>query len=258
MSKLRLDYFLSLGLKLVKGDEYDYSNMHIKLAPVGVKSSNKPCENDENRFITSFALRKNTGVQPCGDDVPVVVERVDEGHWSNAAKACDWNTGIGVDDINSWKPDIDALIKMQDEFDSNAYKAKCDDVLIDRAVKQQVATDSQEIAKAMSDSVEQKPRVKVEYVKRDFTKLSDAFIAHEYAALYYNVNESYLMANNAGVVSHYELDNLYRKVETEISWQDEFKLFLSLILCDEEVREIISSVDGWDKEFLEMCNHVAH
>ena len=64
-----------------------------------------------------------------------------------------------------------------------------------------------------------KPRVKVEYVKVRFSKLSDAFREHEESPLYICDKGQYHKANGRwiyNIVEAGEWFSLYRKVETEI------------------------------------------
>ncbi len=79
--KLRLDFFLSLGLKLVKWDEFTVPTRTADgLATEDLKvvhdteNANNAWERDNECFVVSLAPRKNTGALPCGDDVPVVVD----------------------------------------------------------------------------------------------------------------------------------------------------------------------------------------
>lgn len=109
--KLRLDYFLSVGGKVATGDLVSVPFCEILEVENDKHANifNEPGEGDCERFIISFAPRKNTGKQPVPDRFPVL--------WSqrnNTRK----NIGLGLDweqlIMDSWKPDIDALIKLQD------------------------------------------------------------------------------------------------------------------------------------------------
>ncbi len=121
---LRLDYFLSLGLKPYLGDSFSCrGSLHVVDAlNIGVISSSDAlhCE----RFITSLAPRENTGAQPCGDNVPVVVEWGDGLNEVDAAVNVLWNTDGFRNDIDSWSPDLAELIKMQDEHDAKRKRAR--------------------------------------------------------------------------------------------------------------------------------------
>jgi hypothetical protein len=125
MDKLRLDYFLSLGLKLVEGDKYIFTEREYTIT--GGDNASAISEDEfynEDRIITSFAPRKNTGEQPCGDDVPVLVtllnKEVREAGGNNSCEgvgsySTDLNSQYQVD---TWQPDIEELIKMQSEHDA--------------------------------------------------------------------------------------------------------------------------------------------
>jgi hypothetical protein len=127
--KLRLDYFLSLGLKLVEKDGLD----HVMSCAFTIHDGNATCFREVNRgsknyFITSLAPRENTGEQPCGDDAMVYVDlsNGDQVRW--LAKHFEW-TGAGDYVVETWKPDIEAIIKMQIEFDKNKHCKKFDDAI---------------------------------------------------------------------------------------------------------------------------------
>jgi hypothetical protein len=66
-------------------------------------------------------------VQPCGDNVPVIVELENDGHWEAPANHCRWGfEKVDMEtNIKSWKPDLEALIEMQNEHDKQLItKAK--------------------------------------------------------------------------------------------------------------------------------------
>ncbi len=111
MDELRLDYFLSKGLKLVTGD-----------------TSTSDIENQ--CFIVSFAQRKNTGEQPCGDDVPVIINGNNGYEHEYLSKVVAWDRSPEKSSngafyaILTWKPDLDALIKMQIEHDDGLRKKR--------------------------------------------------------------------------------------------------------------------------------------
>ena len=119
--KLRLDFFKSIGGKVAKGDvviDSDGNRVAIKSSAL-LNSYNLANHSDDKCFIESFALRKNTGEQPCGDDMPVLVEHsVSECLDGEAHKAfmCEWDLNDGC--IKSWEYDLEALIKMQAEHDA--------------------------------------------------------------------------------------------------------------------------------------------
>ncbi len=126
MGKLRLDYFLSLGLKLVDGDVI--LNERGNARPVSnAKWWNCWAVNDSKKFIESLAWRKNTGEQPCGGDIPVEVcfnnkachEPLNVKHSVKECKAKiqDWGDCSLTLSIDHWRPSVDGLIKMQQEHD---------------------------------------------------------------------------------------------------------------------------------------------
>ena len=116
MNKLRLDFFLSLGLKLVEGDRLlrDYGEFVLD-SDTARNMSNYTGAADIT--ITSLAQRKNTGVQPCGDDIQVRVQLGDDSIDTGCcarAKVWNWNDN----ELVAWKLDLEELIKMQDEHDT--------------------------------------------------------------------------------------------------------------------------------------------
>ncbi len=126
MGKLRLDYFLGLGLKLVDGDVI--LNERGNARPVSnAKWWNCWAVNDSKKFIESLAWRKNTGEQPCGGDIPVEVcfnnkachEPLNVKHSVKECKAKiqDWGDCSLTLSIDHWRPSVDGLIKMQQEHD---------------------------------------------------------------------------------------------------------------------------------------------
>jgi len=115
--KLRLDYFLSLGLTLEHGDFIDDGDGN----PFEITQLNQLILDKYVKFYTvvSFVPRKNTGEQPCDDDMPVLVEySVSEclDGEAHAAFMFEWDLNDGC--IKSWKYDLEALIKMQAEHDT--------------------------------------------------------------------------------------------------------------------------------------------
>jgi hypothetical protein len=120
MSKLRLDYFLSLGGEFVAKDRVlrDYGEMTFD-SDTARNMNNYTGAADI--FVTHFELRENTGSQPCGDGVPIatcwdVNDNVEIGLAGN------FDFAIDIINITTWKPDIEALIKMQNEHDANELK----------------------------------------------------------------------------------------------------------------------------------------
>ena len=118
MSKLRLDYFLSLGLKLVEGDTCtspSLSVMHTIEDKDDAEDWNNDSDLNNQCFVLEFAHRKNTGEQPCGDDVPVIMKDKDNNTSRGAASYYEWSLKKGR--YITFIPDLDALIKMQNEHD---------------------------------------------------------------------------------------------------------------------------------------------
>ena len=235
--KLRLDYFKSIGGKVAKGDTVtDLGSRVVELSNhILVDPYNLVSYLDDKHFIESFAPRKNTGEQPCGDDMPVLVEySVSECLDGEAHKAfmCEWDLNDGC--IKSWKYDLESLIKMQTEHDAKKVEPV-------------------------------KSRVKVEYVKVRFSKLSDAFREHEESPLYICDKGQYHKANGRwiyNIVEAGEWFSLYRKVETEITWQDELKECLNssevgIGKLNLTMFESISSHSVESEEFIKMCHLVS-
>ena len=127
MNKLRLSFFKSLGGDFVAGDKVSFKNTVFDI----VSSFNRPlfecsviqanASQPKETYIDSFAPRNNTGEQPMPDGFPVVAYMR-----SINMLAIDWHWSIENNpvDIATWKPDIDALIALQDEHDK-ADKPVC-------------------------------------------------------------------------------------------------------------------------------------
>ena len=200
MSKLRLDYFLNFGIELVDGDIivdldggwYNCCDMNVDLFGNGRGG----CK----RFIKSFAPRKNTGEQPCVDDVQVVAVVRHGRDWRATAKKCDWSIDLEPGDIKTWKPDLDALIKLQDEHDKKQSKPN---------------------------------RTKTEFVKVDKNAEGGKYweCARDFAEggceFFADGNKYLPVTNNDCLLANYKAGLLYRKVENEATWQDEVKEYLS-------------------------------
>lgn len=108
MDKLRVGFFKGLGGVLASGDNVSFQN--------GINS------------IESFAPRLNsTGMQPCGDDMPVVVDYLDESE-SRLAGMSTWQIDHQLSDITYWKPDLEALIKLQNDADNKMDKLTSSDI----------------------------------------------------------------------------------------------------------------------------------
>lgn len=133
--KLRMDYFLSLGLKLADGDIYLSMNGDMFMVGDDIEAmhANVVSERDKEKFIVSLAPRKNTGVQPVGDSVPVIVYWGHDNSDESLFGATDWEIELDNINIATWKPSIDALIKMQiqnDELNSSDIEWKNGDECI--------------------------------------------------------------------------------------------------------------------------------
>jgi len=120
--RLRLDYFLN-NANLAEDDIYknELGKNIVVGKRISVEHSNERCSDDCLRSIVSLAPRENiTGEQPCGDDVPVAVV-FNDNSGSHSALGYDviWSISGEDDDVKTWTPDIDALIKMQVEFDES-------------------------------------------------------------------------------------------------------------------------------------------
>lgn len=112
MNKLRLDYFLSLGGEFINRDKY-----FIKTDSNITVVNGVPVDYDKDCFVESFAQRKNEGVQPVGDDMPVVANLRGGAEYKDVASKCAWYATIAEYYIESWTPDLEAIIKMQNEYD---------------------------------------------------------------------------------------------------------------------------------------------
>lgn len=128
-SKLRLDFFLGLGLELVVGDEVKKYDFKTPTAIDGeLEDWNRTTECDKEWVINSLTPRKNTGEKPCGDDVPIVASWHGGDNTKNKVDYFTWGFKSGFANIKSWKPDLEALLKMQDEHD-NKTKIKVDEII---------------------------------------------------------------------------------------------------------------------------------
>ena len=107
-------------------------------------------------------------------------------------------------------------------------------------------------------------RTKVEYVKVDKNAEGDKYweCARDFAEGKYEFftdgNKYLQVTHNNCLLANYKSGLLFRKVEREYTWQDEFESFLLLILSDSDTKETMACADGWDKEFIEMCNIVVN
>lgn len=239
--KLRLDYFLSLGLRLVDGDIYSSvsGDMLIVGDDIAARHANVVSERDKEKFITSLEPRKNTGVQPVGDSVPVIVYWGHDNSDESLFGATDWEIELDNINIATWKPSIDALIKMQIQNDELNIK-------------------------------KESPRMKVEYVKVDpnedggsFWECARDFV--EGGMIYVDELGVAEPVDNHELLFKYKTKRIYRKVEIEITWQGELKEYLEN--CEElndddsvihdAYKVSISESCKFNKEFIKMCHLVA-
>jgi hypothetical protein len=120
MSKLRVSFAKEKGVVFASGD-VAYSAGDIKNTWSGKWWERA---NSGNRYddliVKSLAPRKNIGEQPCGDDVPVVCIKSSGRVYSDIASDVVWCIDSDDSDIDTWQPDIEALVKMQDEHDKKA------------------------------------------------------------------------------------------------------------------------------------------
>lgn len=106
----------------MKGDVYTQGDHDIVVGHnVSVNMSNMKGHFDSKMHIKSLVNRENDGEQPVGDDIPVITV------WNDGEVIYDMTDHIiwriddasqHVENIISWTPDIDALIKMQTKHDA--------------------------------------------------------------------------------------------------------------------------------------------
>lgn len=132
MIKIPVEWARKKGIDLFPGDIAHNDVYELYKIPkyYEINQYNLPQCNKEKAshiFITEFAERENTGVQPVGDDIPVYCfgENIDV--TSNAAKRWIWDN---IYDIESWKPNIEELNKMYlaEQENKESYLTK-DDLL---------------------------------------------------------------------------------------------------------------------------------
>jgi len=132
MSKLRADFVVGTkGIELVAGDVIEKHGIEFTVieqeAIIHVPLHKKTILKSEivavycqpNFIVKSFAPRKNTGEQPCGDDVPVDAFSDMFVSRKGVVSCFEW-LGNGSWVPKSWRPDLEALIKMQAEHDKAA------------------------------------------------------------------------------------------------------------------------------------------
>jgi hypothetical protein len=196
--KLRLDYFLSIGGETAIGDGFIGcdGDSYIIEGDDGDDFSDANDPDNVSRFITSFAPRKSKGEQPCGDDMPVVVNWHDGVVENTTAGWVSWDNS----DIDDWSFCLEALIKMQAEHDTK----KAEPV---------------------------KPRVKVEYVPMVTSHPYKMFKAMEDDGDVYVLCEDGEYEGMSGCVINLanaigDETSIYRKVETEVTWRSEVEEFI--------------------------------
>ena len=299
MSGLRLDYFLSFGLKLSKGDECSDSQEPRAQVFQRVITDDDNEYNGEFEFsagiyddkqlkrltITSLTQRKNTGEQPCGDDVPVRYEFANGEVGYCAARDLIWSLNGEEDDIATWQPAIAELIKMQYAHDklraqkqAEDDKATNNDSVInavimsnfDPIVVNDYLTEEFKAVNSRDYIADLKPRTKTTYVKVDKNAEGGRFweVARDFESdgIYCisKVKEFALIKSDESLAYYYRAGNVYRKVETEINWKDELSNYISSCksLCrDSFIKhgcfERERGVDVFDDEFIAMCQLVA-
>jgi len=113
MKELRAAFVKSLDVGFIAGDEvFTIEGKKIALTSSGAERTNK-YESFDLMTVSSFAPRKSTCVQPCGDDVPVVITYNDS-HHHFCVLACE----VSWQFTFTWKPDLESIIKMQAEHDA--------------------------------------------------------------------------------------------------------------------------------------------
>lgn len=113
-SKLRVDYFLMRGGKFAEGDAYISTDGESLIMNDEMEASaySNPYDWDSHRFITSFAMRKHTGVQQAPDKLPIIF-KCHGSHYQLPSLAASLNWGYKFD----WKPNIEKLIEQQMKYD---------------------------------------------------------------------------------------------------------------------------------------------
>lgn len=94
---IRLDWFLAKGFKLAVGDNACFDSFEFKgiITIILPDEWNEPCDDDNKRFIKSFALRPVNSENPIPDGAPT--------------------THTLIDNVMHWSFDFDALLKMYKE-----------------------------------------------------------------------------------------------------------------------------------------------
>lgn len=124
---LKLSTLLKHKGTVVIGDSYYHFASKTMLRCVDSAAHavcyNNPSELDEGTILHSFVPRKNKGVMPVDKYLPVVITlRSGEVQHRSQAHTANWLWDIGAQTIDTWVPDIDALIGLQNEEESEKSK----------------------------------------------------------------------------------------------------------------------------------------
>ena len=241
MSKLRLSFLHKLGGTVAIGDILTDSNktfstkendMTVLMASIIVKD-----KSEAGVFINSFAPRINTGEQPLHDDFPVVV-KLGSSQQFGAVHACSiWKWEI-KGKIKSWRPDIDALIKLQDDHDQ-AIPTFSESLRNNRPVfeeklkKVEIITDAAKISECFNDDKQEgdKMNAKLNGYTQDMKDLNVApevgmkcNILHHLnleEATFIAVTDRFLILKNIDGVERMRLtDNINESIFPEHSGED--------------------------------------
>lgn len=288
MNKLRLDYFLSLGLELVEGDTYTTPLREGHIMTVedecDAENANNSWARNNECYVTSFAPRENTGEQPCGDDIPIILTEggCSPGYKRATSQMAEWNNPVWYP---HWTPDHSSLIEMQYEHDKQAktvveefieqpvsvtlpsgIKAKScapqdladktdwdylnpqDKAAVNKLSFHEVFKD--EFKKGLSEMV--KPRMKVEYVRTDFHSVWEGVKAMEVGGeeFFFKGDDGWLKVGNLpAIMQHLCMEELYRKVETEINLKQEqinyyCELYSECVECESELRDLLDCMSA--------------
>lgn len=121
--KLTLEYLFKRGGKLAPGDVYEFGGQLTTVTKGHLTLANTPQPNDDERFIKSFAMRENKGVQPCSGYMPVCVEFSEaecDDDKKGSAHGFEWNLNDGC--VKSWAHDIEKLTKYQEKESETKMK----------------------------------------------------------------------------------------------------------------------------------------
>lgn len=116
---IRLDWFLAKGFKLAVGDNACFDSFEFKGITTIILPDewNEPCDDDNKRFIKSFALRPVNSENPIPDGAPT--------------------THTLIDNVMHWSFDFDALLKMYKEETEQKPKTRGEQQeMLDKQLKQ--------------------------------------------------------------------------------------------------------------------------